>query len=259
VISLPLNVFYGAGVPACLLILRKHRPKERRGKVLLVYAARHYRELSAKNELRPQDVMRMLVHVQAYGDAALVPGLVEGHQRRLIAQIDDEERQEIERLNAFYEPFQQRLDKIDADIALQERKRDAARTKGEQGKIEKVIGKLESQRKGLSGKINERDEKIAEAERKAESDREQVVATGQELIDLYDDPDQLLKHARVVDAEEIEENEYNLNVPRYVDTFEAEPRLEVKDAIEALNRAEIDLRNAESELRRLLGEIGYAA
>jgi type I restriction enzyme M protein len=29
VISLPLNVFYGAGVPACLLILRKQRPAER--------------------------------------------------------------------------------------------------------------------------------------------------------------------------------------------------------------------------------------
>ena len=73
VISLPLNVFYGAGVPACLLILRKQRPRERRDQVLLIYAARHYRELSAQNELRPQDVMRMLVHYHAYGDAAKVP------------------------------------------------------------------------------------------------------------------------------------------------------------------------------------------
>ena len=40
-ISLPLNVFYGAGVPACLLILRKQRPKARRDQVLPVYAARH--------------------------------------------------------------------------------------------------------------------------------------------------------------------------------------------------------------------------
>jgi type I restriction enzyme M protein len=44
VISLPLNVFYGAGVPACLLILRKDRPAARRDQVLLIYAARHYRE-----------------------------------------------------------------------------------------------------------------------------------------------------------------------------------------------------------------------
>src|SRR5262249_21750986 len=57
IISLPLNVFYGAGVPACLVILRKDRLEDRRGKVLLVYAARHFRDLAAKNELRPQDVM----------------------------------------------------------------------------------------------------------------------------------------------------------------------------------------------------------
>lgn len=82
VISLPLNIFYGAGLPACLLILRKDRPKGHSGKVLLVYAARHYRELSAKNELRPQDVMRMLVHYHAYGDAERVQDLVEQHKDR---------------------------------------------------------------------------------------------------------------------------------------------------------------------------------
>ena len=70
VVSLPLNIFYGAGIPACLLILRKPRPSERRDQVLLIYAARHYRELSAQNELRPQDVMRMLVHYQADGCAS---------------------------------------------------------------------------------------------------------------------------------------------------------------------------------------------
>ncbi len=48
VISLPLNVFYGAGVPACLLVFHKERPPERRDRILLIYAARHYRQLSAK-------------------------------------------------------------------------------------------------------------------------------------------------------------------------------------------------------------------
>jgi type I restriction enzyme M protein len=132
------------------------------------------------------------------------------------------------------------------------------RTKGERSKIEKVIAKLESQRKGPSGKINERDKKIAEAERKAENDREQVIATGQELAELYTDLDELLKHARVVDTEEIEENEYNLNIPRYVDTFEPEPRLEVKDALEALVASQNLVRAAENELGRLLRSVGYA-
>src|SRR5205085_3035037 len=83
IISLPLNVFYGAGVPACLLIMRKDRPAARHDQVLLVYAARHYRELSNQNELRPQDVMRMLVHYHAYGDADRVPVLVEQHSGRI--------------------------------------------------------------------------------------------------------------------------------------------------------------------------------
>src|SRR5439155_5830980 len=103
VISLPLNVFYGAGVPACLLILRKQRPAARRDQVLLIYAARHYRELSAQNELRPQDVMRMLVHYHAYGDEAKVRGLVAEHRQRLAKQVALRGEDEEGRLQAEYQ------------------------------------------------------------------------------------------------------------------------------------------------------------
>ena len=95
IISLPLNVFYGAGVPACLLILRKDRPPERRDQLLLIYAARHYRELSAQNELRPQDVMRMLVHYQAYGDPSRLPELVASHRERIRQQVTRKEQNEV--------------------------------------------------------------------------------------------------------------------------------------------------------------------
>jgi type I restriction enzyme M protein len=92
VISLPLNVFYGAGVPACLLILKQAAPAaERHDKVLLVYAARHYRELSNQNELRPQDVMRMLVHVPGLRRRHKVPALVAQHSQRIREQINARE------------------------------------------------------------------------------------------------------------------------------------------------------------------------
>ena len=68
----------------------------------------------------------------------------------------------------------------------------------------------------------------------------------------------MLKHARVVALAEVEENEFNLNVPRYVDTFEPEPRLEVKDALRALGKAEAAAMRAEEELSRFLKEAGYA-
>jgi type I restriction enzyme M protein len=86
-----------------------------------------------------------------------------------------------------------------------------------------------------------------------------VAAVGDELAALYADPDELLKHARVVGFDEIKENEFNLNIPRYVDTFEPEPRVEVKDALKALREAEAAAKQAEDALSELLRKVGYAA
>jgi type I restriction enzyme M protein len=259
VISLPLNVFYGAGVPACLLILCKQRPPERRDQVLLIYAARHYRELSAQNELRPQDVMRMLVHYHAYGDAAKVPGLVAEHGGRIRRQIDLREEDEVGRLQAEYQAHADRLAALDTEIAAACSNRDAAKTKGDKAAAETALAKLEKPREKLAAKLAERDERIAEARRRAEDDRQDVAKVGTELVALYADPDELLKHARVVGLGEIEENEFNLNIPRYVDTFEPEPRVEVNVALKALAEAERATQDAEHTLSRLLKEVGYAA
>ena len=68
----------------------------------------------------------------------------------------------------------------------------------------------------------------------------------------------MLKHARVVGIDEIAENEFNLNIPRYVDTFEPEPRLDVMEAMKATREAEAAARAAEVSLKALLTGIGYA-
>ena len=152
VISLPLNVFYGAGVPACLLILRKQRPAERHDRVLLVYAARHYRELSAQNELRPQDVMRMLVHVHTYGDAGKVPNLVEEHAGRIHEQIDALEEEEVGRIEAEYQPQAEKIAVLDGKSVEAHRKKSAAVTKRDKAKVARAITKLETQREKLAMK-----------------------------------------------------------------------------------------------------------
>jgi type I restriction enzyme M protein len=105
--------------------------------------------------------------------------------------------------------------------------------------------------------VAERDERIADARRRTADDRNDVDVVGEELRSLYGDPDELLKHARVVSLGEIEENEFNLNIPRYVDTFEPEPRLEVKDALRALEEAEAAALEADRRLRDLLQRAGY--
>ncbi len=256
VVSLPLNVFYGAGVPACLLILRKRRAAERRDKVLLIYAARHYRELSAQNELRPQDVMRILVHYHAYGDAARVPTLVAEHSDRIRAQITEREQSEVERLTAEYAQSAERLAKTEEEIAVLKSENEAT-TKAEAKAVERKLEQLEKQRARHAAKIAERDERIAEARRRAEDDRQEVAKTGEELFALYADPDELLKHARVVSLDEIAENEFNLNIPRYVDTFEPEERVEMEDALKALEIARSAVSEAENTLRQFLKGIGY--
>jgi type I restriction enzyme M protein len=259
VISLPLNVFYGAGVPACLLILRKQRPAKRRDSVLLVYAARHYRELSAQNELRPQDVMRILVHYHAYGDAGKVPGLVAEHSGRIRKQIDLREEDEVGRLEAEYQPHADRLAALDDELAGGRARKSAARTKDEKAKAAAAVAKVEKQREKVAAKVAERDERITEARRRAEDDRKDVTTVGDELIALYADPDDLLKHARVVGLAEIEENEFNLNIPRYVDTFEPEPRVEVRNALKALRDSDAAAREAGAALSALLRRAGYDA
>ena len=258
VISLPLNVFYGAGVPACLLILRKQRPVERRDRVLLIYAARHYRELSAQNELRPQDVMRMLVHYHSYGDASKAPGLVEEHSERIHCVIDRREADEVGRLEAEYQPQADRLAALNNALQEAREKQRAAATKRDKAKAAPALTKFQKQRDKIAAKVAERDERITEARRNAEDDRADISAVGEELVALHADPDELIKHARVVDMDEVEENEFNLNVPRYVDTFEPEPRMDVMEALSQLRDAESARVDAERTLAAMLREAGYA-
>ena len=133
------------------------------------------------------------------------------------------------------------------------------RNRGGTGGRRLQFSKLEKQREKLAAKIAERDEKISEARRRAADDRRDVDAVGAELVALYADPDELIKHTRVVGMDEIEENEFNLNIPRFVDTFEPEPRVEVKDALKSLVDAEASVKDAKKELMKLLKVVGYGA
>jgi type I restriction enzyme M protein len=252
VIALPLNIFYGAGVPACLLILNKNRPARRRDKVLLVYAARHYRELSAMNQLRPQDVMRILVHYHAYGDAKAAAKLVAHHTERLKKQIDHDEKEQIARLFTEYQPHADKLADLEKEAANLGTQLAAAAKKMDQAKIEKAIAKVQVLMEKPRAQLAKRDEAVAEVKKRAAEDCHAVDTTGKELVAMYADPAELAKHARVVEMAEVEENEFNLNIPRFVDTFEPEEPIDVKQALAELDAAEAERKAAEKQLRKLL-------
>jgi len=61
VIGLPQGLFYGTGIPACVLIINK-AGKDKRDKVLFINADREYKEGKKQNSLRPEDIEK-ITHV----------------------------------------------------------------------------------------------------------------------------------------------------------------------------------------------------
>lgn len=81
VIGLGPQLFYGTGIPACIIVLRQRvhkganlvsgKPKERQGKVLFINADREYFEGRAQNHLLPEHIEKIVTTFEEYRD---VPG-----------------------------------------------------------------------------------------------------------------------------------------------------------------------------------------
>jgi type I restriction enzyme M protein len=77
VIGLPANLFYGTGIPACVLVMRQRhgnesgKPAERCGQVLFINADREYFEGRAQNYLLPEHIEKIVNTFDLFAD---VPG-----------------------------------------------------------------------------------------------------------------------------------------------------------------------------------------
>ncbi|WP_316570674.1 type I restriction-modification system subunit M [Neobacillus sp. YIM B06451] len=68
VIGLPSNLFYGTGIPACILIFNRNKPEERKGKVLFIAAESDYQEGKNQNTLRDIDIKKIVAAFDTYAD-----------------------------------------------------------------------------------------------------------------------------------------------------------------------------------------------
>ena len=59
VIGLPPALFYGTGIPACILIVNKAKPETHRDQILFINADAEYAEGKVQNFLRPEDVEKI--------------------------------------------------------------------------------------------------------------------------------------------------------------------------------------------------------
>ena len=82
------SLFYGTGIPACILVLRHQgsKPAERQGKVLFINADREYREGRAQNYLEPEHIEKI---VSAYREFDDIPGFAKVVSRKELADNDD--------------------------------------------------------------------------------------------------------------------------------------------------------------------------
>ncbi|EDY86459.1 type I restriction-modification system, M subunit [gamma proteobacterium HTCC5015] len=68
VVGLPAALFYGTGIPACLLIINKNKPQERKGKVLFINSELEYEEGKNQNKLRQQDIEKIVNTFENFAD-----------------------------------------------------------------------------------------------------------------------------------------------------------------------------------------------
>ncbi|GEL07091.1 type I restriction-modification system subunit M [Salisediminibacterium halotolerans] len=135
IIGLPANLFYGTGIPACIMILNRNKTEEQKGEVFILDGSNDYQEGKNQNHLRDEDIRNIVEAYDAWGDQE--------------------------------------------------------------------------------------------------------------------------KFCRVVDLEEIAENEYNLNIARYIDTTEEEEEIDVQAAVAELKKLEQERDEIETKMYGYLKELGY--
>ena len=79
------------------------------------------------------------------------------------------------------------------------------------------------------------------------------------IVSTYKTGESVDKYAYVARLEEIQENDYNLNIPRYVDTFEEEEEIDLIAVRIEREQLKSRLNDLEIEMGKYLEELGYGA
>ncbi len=77
----------------------------------------------------------------------------------------------------------------------------------------------------------------------------------EKIVATYKNREAIDKYSYVATLNEIKENDYNLNIPRYVDTFEEEEQISLDEVATAIQQTQKEIIQAEKELFALFGEL----
>lgn len=143
------------------------------------------------------------------------------------------------------------------DIAIKTEKLNKAKKvvqdKEEKGKkpTKGELKSLETSQNALDKLIADKTAKINAVKEKADKQRKAIADVEAELVQMFTDPELRKRYFAIVDMDDIEENEFNLNIPRYVDTFEPEEQIDLQEAIRDFQAA----MQTESETMKSLNDL----
>lgn len=78
----------------------------------------------------------------------------------------------------------------------------------------------------------------------------------QKIVDTYRNRTEIEKYSHLAPLQEIADNDYNLNIPRYVDTFEEEEEIDIKAVMADIKELEAKRSELDAQIEVYLRELG---
>lgn len=76
------------------------------------------------------------------------------------------------------------------------------------------------------------------------------------IVETYKKRSKIEKYSHLATFNEIKENDFNLNIPRYVDTFEEEPEIDIAATQKRISELEQELAKTQAQMQEYLKELG---
>lgn len=80
----------------------------------------------------------------------------------------------------------------------------------------------------------------------------------EKIIDTYANRKEIEKYSHLASLDEIKENDYNLNIPRYVDTFEEEETIDLEKVSSELKALEIEMKTTDETIASFCRELNIS-
>ena len=75
------------------------------------------------------------------------------------------------------------------------------------------------------------------------------------ILNAYEVRQKQEKYAHLASYDALKENDFNLNIPRYVDTFEEEAEIDIEAVQQEINKLEGELVEVRGKMANLLKEV----